>query len=165
MKGGAFEVLDLIPVFVILIVSIGFGMYGTTRVNERVETLLLSLDDAPTTEITGVFDKLDASNTSIKNTLTFVIFGLMLVSLLFSYLVRHNPIFIILAIVVLVGTIFVATVFKTAMDRIYLQVPELQDYMINSSFFWSHFIEIITVWGLANVLMMFLGAVKSGEAT
>jgi len=163
MRGGAFELLDLLPIILFVVFSIGLSIYGTTRVNTRVHTLLNDLPNSPTSDINPIFQKLNDSNDTLENTITFVIFGLMLVSLVFSYLVRHHPLFIVAAIFILVLTIIVATQVKTAAEKIYANLPELQNYMTNASFFWSHFVEIITVWGLLNIVMMFLGAVKLQE--
>jgi len=163
MKGGAFEILDLLPVLLFVIFSVGLSIYGTTRINSRVQTLLIGLPDSPTNDINPIFDKLSDSNDTLENTITFVIFGLMIVTLVFSYLVRHHPLFIIAAIFVLILTIIVATQVKTVAEKIYANLPELQNYMTNASFFWSNFVEIVTVWGLLNIVMMFLGAVKLQE--
>jgi len=163
MKGGAFEILDLIPIILFVIFSVGMSIYGTSRINTRVQTLLVGLPDSPTDDINPIFTSLSASNDTLENTITFVIFGLMIVTLVFSYLVRHHPLFIIAAIFILVITIIVATQVKTVAENLYARLPELQNYMTNASFFWSNFVQIITVWGLLNIALMFLGAVKLQE--
>jgi len=156
MRGTALDSIFLVVTIFVITMSLAFSLYSVGQINDAIETELTAIG-APA-ESLALFSDVDEAKTAFGNTFLVLVFGLMAATLVFSYMVRHNRLFLVFAFLILIVALIVAVILKTAWDAAVNALPALALQIPRATWFFSHLTEIIMVWGILNLLAMYKGA-------
>lgn len=155
MKGS---ILD--PIFTIIII---FGLLASSVIAWYClgifKTVIRSqlVNQSVPQESLDVIDSIDTVKTVFNNMILLVIFSLMAVVLVISFLVRFHPIFLFVAILTYAASILVVVALKTSWDRIVESIPALATELTAVSWFFNNILVIFVVFMAFNIVLMYKG--------
>ena len=157
-KRGQFTDIFIL-VLTLFLFAVGFIVFG--YVYPQVASGLNSTGLFNTTEQQQAIGILNATGTQgINEAYLFFVGGLILVQLVTSYLVRYNPVFILIFIVMMVINVLLAMYLSNAFDT--FADPTLNPTFATTfqqqpiiSFFWEHMLAVIIIVDILSIFILF----------
>lgn len=156
MRGATIDNILLPVIVAVAMLYAGVTLYGMGIINEKVRTNLNDLPDAPS-ESLDVISNIDDMLITSGSVLPWVIFVLLIVSVILSFLTPANPLFLFGSFI-LYGFVVMSTLWvKTAMDNLLFQFPEISTYIASYQWFWTNSVIIFVFFAGLNMLAMYSG--------
>lgn len=137
-------------------------MYMYRSLNSEFKTALLAAG-APTAEITQMYDNLEYTIIAYGNVVVWFVLILMGVSTILSAFVPNHPIFIVFTVFLLILSLVVVTIGKTAIDVMIQQEPQLASQIPVAQWFWENATKIWAFWGILDMAVMYFVASRGSR--
>lgn len=113
-KGSLQDVIFIAGVMLVISISLLVGFKMTDSFNEQVQGLDIVPDDAKESmaQFNGYYPSV------MDSAVLFVLVGLIIVALIFAFLIRVHPVFIVFYLILLVVIVFISAIFSNIYEQV-----------------------------------------------